>query len=273
MIMALGAKVDVRIIFVREHIGRGQKEIIRRGQRLPELIGVSETRHHVGPDARLMRIMADNTGDADIRIVGQRGGDDVGRRAAQHRESNRARMTTSAGVDAVGRTHVSRNREVPAGFPFVVSRMVRPVVTTAAHLSGDLLARTFCQIHFVRRVRGSRAVATFALHPSQSGICVHVILADKSGWQTKSDRVAGQARGVRLTALTGEQSVGERSRVARIGFVVVNTFVTFSACLRPGKLRGRPSDFEECVAVKIGDRGDAFQTGRTAGLPCRITQT
>ena len=69
MIVALSADVDVRIVLVRERVGGGQKEIVCRRQRLPELVGVNDAGHRIRPGMLLVRVVAYNASDADVCVV------------------------------------------------------------------------------------------------------------------------------------------------------------------------------------------------------------
>lgn len=84
VIMTLSADVDVWIVFVRERVRCGQKEIIGRGQGLPKLVGVNEACHHVGPDVSLMWVMANDAGNADVGVIRQCRGNNIGGRAVDH---------------------------------------------------------------------------------------------------------------------------------------------------------------------------------------------
>ncbi len=177
-------------------------------------------------------------------------------------------MATSAGIDAASVTHVLDYGEVTARFPFFVSRVIRTCVTAAAHLPGDFLARALGQIHFVRRMSGSRAVTALALHPCKVR---RGKFGFEAGRQTKSNGVARQAGSVLL--LTNRLESLQRLRMAGTEFDGVNALVTFSACLGTGILRRRPGNFEECVALQIGDGRDAFQIRATSEQPILIRQS
>src|SRR5262245_30082955 len=75
MVMTLRADVDVRIVFVRERVRCGQKEIVRRGQRLAKVVRVSMAGYRMAPDVPLMRVMtggASNSNCAGFVRGGQR---------------------------------------------------------------------------------------------------------------------------------------------------------------------------------------------------------
>ena len=177
-------------------------------------------------------------------------------------------MATSTGIDAASVTHVLDYGEVTARFPFFVSRMICTRVTSAANLPGDFLARALGQIHFIRRMSGSRAVTTLALHSRElrrGKFCF------EAGRQTKPNGVARQAGSVLVLANRLESL--QRLRVPGAEFDGMNALVTFSACLRASILRRRPGNFEECGALQIGDGGDAFQIRATSGQPVLIRQS
>lgn len=84
-----------------------------------------------------MWIVANNAGNADIRIVG------LGQRAValDHRQPRRTRVTTTAAINAAGRTHVFHDLEMSRAAPFVIRRIMRTCVATAANLPRHVHAR------------------------------------------------------------------------------------------------------------------------------------
>lgn len=106
-------------------------------------------------------------------------------------------------------------------------------MTTTAHLRSQFGARAGGPIEFIRRVVGRRAVAIFALHPSQMRRCG---FTDKPGRQPVTHRVTRETDGIFILAnsLEGIQGV----RMPRVGGQVMHRLMTFRTSLRPGILRG-----------------------------------
>ena len=186
MVVALSTGVDLRTVFVREHFGSGEKEIIRRGNDRSKLVRVNRAQFvirydnilagqfvhererpikHVLRDAALMRIVTNNACQSDVRIAVHIIGESSSRIAVQLRQPRSARVASAATLDAVRGVHVFDDLKMTARFPFLESRLLRTHVAAAAKFAGDLDSRPHREIVRVRRVIGSRTVAVFTLHP------------------------------------------------------------------------------------------------------------
>jgi len=118
----------------------------------------------------------------------------------EHGQSRGAGMATSAAVNAARRAHVLDDGVVAAGFPFVKGRMMVPSMAATANLRRNVNPRSHGDVVRIRGVISRRPMATFALHARQPRKCVLVLDAHKAIRQTITNRVAGDARTVRLSS-------------------------------------------------------------------------
>lgn len=223
----------------------------------------------MGIGGDLMRIVAGDAHQAHIGVIG-----DAERIAAvEHRQARGSGVTATATVHAVGWAHILHHLKVAARFPFVERRVLRTVVAAAAHLARQLNARTSGDVVRIRRMISRRPMTTFALNAGEARVGALVGNADEAVGQTVADRMARQARTIRLPARGHKRGVCERPRVARVTHRIVGALMTFRARLRADVLRRKTRHAEKNVARQTGD--DRHASGvrhRAERRPCFVLE-
>jgi len=264
--VALSANVDVEIVLVREYIRGCEEIIIRGGERISELVGVSQAAQQIRPDMGGVRIVTNHAGYSDMPVVL---GDQI---SFDHGEAGRADVTTAT---RVGIHVLLADLGVTARNPLFVMRAVRNLVVTAtANRGRDFRAGSDGGVVLIGRVVCRGAVAALALDTGQTGIGVRIILADKSSRQPEPYGVARKTGTVCLAALGHEQRIGKRASVLRVQLSRVNALMAFGTSLRAGVIRRRTGNAEEGIALNVRQRGGSRRVRSTNILPrlCREAQ-
>ena len=89
MVVALAAKINVRVVLIGERRGSGNEIVVGGRQRVAQL----ERSHGIG----LVRVVASSANNGDVRVATRQ------RLVVQQTEPDRARVTTAATVGQAGR--------------------------------------------------------------------------------------------------------------------------------------------------------------------------
>ena len=254
VIVALGTKIDRRVVLVRKDV-RGRQIIIARGTKwISNLVAINAPQlvigDHDGKTRKLVRkrnpavqiisermlpmlVMAGQADHSERRVIR------VDRLVVHHGEARRTNMAATARQ----RVHVRLGyRSMTRTGPFFIGGILRTRMTPAANRGGNLNTRNHRGIIRVGSMVARRTVAILALDPGKlrGRAVIH-----KTGRQAVPNGVTRQTRCVLILPdlLQRFESLG----VVGVLLRRVDRAVALNASWRTRILRRRPKDFEQSV--------------------------
>ncbi len=269
VIVALGAQIDVDVCGVftgegglRGRIRAGEFKIVGRRNRVEQL-------HRIRGD--LVRVVADDASLRDVIIIYQRCGRIT---ATDHRKARGTGVADPAGPD-VGRActhglqHGRHDGGMAAGRPFLERRRIgvggmAGAMAAAADGGGHFNLRNDGGVIRIGGMIGGRTVTVLTLHTGQQR---GRRLADKSGRQLVTHRVAGQAGRIALAAVGHKGGIRERTRMGGLQHRGLSAGMTFGAVLGTGVMWRWTRHPEESIARSGGNRHLPVQVACADGEP------